>query len=387
MPLPPFTVASRWRLACARALAWGLWLGAWLALGALGRWASPLAAGGAWPLALCLLGVGGGMSALSMLPLSARHLRGALPLLGLTAGAAWFAVPRAGGPWALALAALAWGLLLVAASQAVRLLRQGQGPVPAPVLPAAVGAWAAWAVAGDSPAQMGPAGPVALCLAAVALAALLPAAAGALRRCRAGLFDCAWPVPAAAAWRDSAQWPMVAARLSMLPMMAALPWMGEWCAVAFQWSPGVDVALHLGAMLGPAVLLRSAAPAWLLRRPEPLVLALQLAGAGALAWQPGLGTLVGAGLSQALAWSLAWSVPLYRRPMSGACVDPVHGGVLGLGRAAGAAAGVLALGTVLAAQGPWAWMAIQMGLALLALAGALVAVARSHGPGLQEGKG
>jgi hypothetical protein len=373
--------APRWsftgpqRLAVARALAWCLWLGAWLVLGTLGRHWSPLWAGGVWPMALCLLSVGAGMAGLARGGLTVRALRGLLLLLALWVSGALLSLMHGGGAWALVQAAIAWGLLLVAASQAVKQMRQGLPRAPAPVLPALAGAVLAWGLGvaalraaegmfGVSLVVLGLGG---------GLAAMVSPAAQALRGCRAGLFDCAWPVPPASAWQAPRQWPLVAARLSMLPMMAALPLMGEWCATALSRAPAVDLALHLAAMLLPAAAVRLHCPGWLQRHPAWPVLGLQWASVAALMWQPGMAMLSLTALLQAMAWSLAWSIPLLPQslPDRGVPRDAPHG-ALGLGRAALAGAGVVAWGASLAEWGPVAWMAAQWVGALLALAGAVI---------------
>ena len=91
--------------------------------------------------------------------------------------------------------ALAWALWLVAASRTVKRLRRGREP-GTPLAPAAAGALLAWALAGD---------PTALPLPAVALALALAA---------------------------------------LLPMMAALPAVADWCG-ACGWPPRAVTAAHL----------------------------------------------------------------------------------------------------------------------------------------------
>lgn len=344
------------RLTLARTLAWALLVGGWWQLGLVGRQHLPLLAGGLAPLALWLLVTGVSSSLLAGRRLPVAALRALLPALGLAAAGGLLAGREGWG-----LLALAWAGLLVAASLVVRACREQalQRP-PAPIGPAASGVMLAMAM---------PAGPAAVA-AAVAGASLLLAALLPRRprvtACRAGLFDCAWPLPAAAGWAERSAWPIAAARLAMLPMMATLAAMNDWCS-ALPVAPAAMPALHALGMLGPALLLQ-----WAVRStgrlPSPLggpaaPLALLVAGAFAGWTWPGPPGWLAASLLQGMAWSLAWSVPLLRPATAGAAVAPP-----GPFEAVQAAALVLALGAAMAVHGPAALLAAQAGLALLGLA-------------------
>ena len=260
------------RLCLARTVAWALLLGGWLVLGTLGRQQLPQSAGGQLPVALWLATLAGALALAGHWRASVLALRSGLLASGLAAALALAWPDRSAA--LLLCAAVAWALLLVAASLVVRGLRRLQpGPAPTPTGPALAGAVLAWAVAGDLDALRHGVVPVvwALGLAALALALLLPLrvpagaaapAAGARRgvgfgACRAGLlFDCALPLLRPGRWRDLAAWPQAAAALAMLPMMASLPAMADWCG-DLRWPAAAGTALHLGAMLLPAALLHA----------------------------------------------------------------------------------------------------------------------------------
>jgi hypothetical protein len=134
------------------------------------------------------------------------------------------------------------------------------------------------------------------------------------------LFDCSLPAWPAGAWSDVRQWPLLLAGLAMLPMMATLPWMADWCRGAGL-APQALVALHLGAMFLPALLLRQQLPQWSLHRLSA-VCALCLVG-GAL-WLLAVSApwnLLGLALAHGAAWGLAWAGQLWapaRRGSAGA---------------------------------------------------------------------
>jgi hypothetical protein len=128
--------------------------------------------------------------------------------------------------------------------------------------------------------------------------------------CRAGLFDCSLPAWPAGAWRDTLQWPTLLAGLAMLPMMAALPLMADWCR-AQAVPPQAMVALHLGAMFGPVLLLRRAIGRWSLWRLSAVCACLLAAGAAAVAWASAPWDLLGLALAHGAAWGLAWGGQLW----------------------------------------------------------------------------
>ena len=414
------------RLWLARAIAWALLLGGWLVLGTLGRQYLPQVAGGQVPVALWLATLGGALALAGRWRWSAPALRRVLLATGFAAAAAL--ALRGRSPAALLCAAAAWAMLLVSASFAVRSLRGLQhGPPPAPIGPALAGACLAWAVAGDlGPLRQGIVPVVlALGLAALSLALLLlspapdatPAssstdvAAGARqdvacgRRsggfggCPAGLFGCALPLLQPGRWRDPGAWPQAAAALAMLPMMASLPAMADWCG-DLRWPATAGTALHLGAMVLPAALLKGC------RIPLPGLqrwVALLLALGGAALWWPGLSGLMAASLLHGLAWSVAWAATLAPRvgqPGATAGVEPA-----GALRCAGAvrptvsrtalavltgpvmwcaalltASAVLLLGQAMAQFGPAALVTVHASLAGLGLVGGLAGLRGRRAP-------
>ena len=238
------------RLLAARTLAWALLIGGWLVLGALGQMRSPWAAGLA-PVSLWLATAGVclyfGRSSL----LSTARLRAVLVVAGSISalGIAWAA--GSASTAATALASVGWGILLAAASRAVRMLRAAASHrPPPPVVPAAAGAALAWLVAGDPASATTGAtalGPVA---AAALLAMILPADASG-RGCRTGLFDCALPAADWAQWADPSSWAAQSARWVMLPMMASLAVMTQWCGSDWGLAASQLGGLHLCAMLLP----------------------------------------------------------------------------------------------------------------------------------------
>ncbi len=372
-----------------RALAWALLFGGWIVLGTLGRHYLPAWAAGQAPVALWLATVG------ATLVLSARRSPMLLPLRAVLCGAGLVlatmlaAVGRGGGGAALMGAATAWGVLLVAVSMAVRRLRLEQpGLPPTPLLPALAGAGIAWLCSGELPrlherldglavALAGSALTVSVLTVSVSLSLAARAAVRPPGGCRAGLFDCSLPVPSLAAWRYSRDWPVQAAALAMLPMMAALPAMADWCAIASAWLAPDATAWHLAAMVLPALGLR----AWLTRvsrrRLNGVVAALLLAGgASMLAW-PGVNGLMLTALLHAAAWSLAWAAPMLRREVLAPAAPPLARmqGVATMGAAVMTAFAVLALGMAIDRFGPPALMAVHAALALAGLTGLLVSAA------------
>jgi hypothetical protein len=287
------------RLAAARMLAWALWLTGWLVIGEFGHEHTALWAGGLAPVAGWLLAIGALLSWTQ--PLPARALAAALLLGAATAAAGLLnaqALPLLAG----------WALLVVAASRVVRGLRRGR-EAGSPLGPALGGALLAWALAGNLETLNPWAIALALPVVAALLVVLLPRGAAPAPGCRGGLFDCALPVAALAPWRERQRWPQQAALLAMLPMMAALPAMADWCTASGA-SPRTTTAVHLGVMLLPPALLQ-----WPLRRATPArlnttIALLLVAGGLALLLQPGLPGLALAALLHGAAWGLAWGGPL-----------------------------------------------------------------------------
>jgi hypothetical protein len=365
---------AAWRLALVRTLAWALLFAGWLVLGGLGRLHLAQWAGGQLPVALWLAGIGALLALAARRPLRVRAMLNALVGTGLVVGLALVAADRGGGAPAALAAALAWSGLLVAMSVTVRALRAAQARVPpAPLLPALAGAALAWTVHDSRLATVALVGSAVALTLAVLLASRIARTGQPFSACRAGLFDCSLPLPSVAAWRRSGDWPLHAATLVMLPMMAALPAMSEWCGAAPGWLGGVP-AWHLGAMLLPALCLRP----WLRRVNRPALnaglAALLLAGALALSFWPGLNGLMVAELLHATAWSLAWATPMLERdaavlPRQPSRVSPASAT---LAQASLVATAMLLLGLALDRFGPPALVAVHAGLAGLALLGLLL---------------
>lgn len=372
-PRPATAAAAAARLWLARALAWALLVGGWLTLGALGRQSMPHAAGGLVPVTLWLAGIGVGLALVAARPFGLGALRAALIAGGMLVALALAVLGRGGATWVLLLAAVAWAVLLVAASCGVqRLRRLSATRPPAPLVPACTGALLAWALAGDvlHPGAALDLAALAWAASACVLAALLPGGSAPARGCAGALFDCSLPVPPPGSWRRVADWPLHAAALGMLPMMASLTFMVEWCGRQGLGSPSADTALHLGAMLVPALCLRH----WLrgagVAALRSLVAALMLAGAVALVWWPGLVGLLAASLLHALAWSLAWAGPMLARDrLTMTQAQPGGAPAAALWRGLLTAGAVLALGLAIDGAGPAVLAAVHTGLAVLALAG------------------
>lgn len=386
------------RLALVRTLAWALLIGGWLVLGALGRQHLPLLAGGQAPVALWLVTMAGGLALVKDHQLSMLTLRIVLASAGGVAVAALLALNHHSGPaaaWVL-LASSAWGVLLLGASFCVQALRRSstQRP-PAPFSAAVAGAALSWAVAGDLVAVSRSADAVALAVlvAALVAVALVPHGVKLVSACRAGLFDCALHLPGWRPWRDPAQWPHLAAALVMLPMMAALSRMSEWCGAddGMALSAPATVALHLGAMLLPAWGLHvarrrstpvpgspaSVPPKWLR---AGVALAMLVSGLVLLIW-PGFAGLMAASLWQAVAWSLAWCLSMQVLPLPRPLAPPsvslwrFVGHIVPLAASGGA---VLALGMAIDAVGPAALVTVHATLAVLAIAGAAWSLMRDR---------
>lgn len=284
------------RLTLAQTLAWTLLIAAWLQLGALGHAAWPLTATGLLPIALWLAVVGLARQAVHDIRLGSWSLR--LWLAGSGAATAAALLGASAAPTAVFAAAAGWGLLLVAVSRGQLAQRRGAGPLP--VAASAAGAAMAWAGyrAGVGASAALVAG------AALGLALLVPADARS-RVCRGGLLDCLLPALSACP-THATDWLRAALRWAMLPMMATLAAMGDWCSADLGLSAQVMVALHLTAMLLPPMALRLCA----CQHRSPLWAALALLAALLLlGWPPaklrGLPGLGAASLACAAAWGLA----------------------------------------------------------------------------------
>ncbi len=302
-------------LTAARACAWALLVAGWIGIGSIALRLAPSVIVVFALVALWLLALGGAAAVATRggLPRAARAIALAAGAL-ITAGAL-VATQRGGGLVALGAALLGWAALTALASGVVRGLRQ-QHPVPPspPIAAATCGALVAGVVLGD----IGDAGALAGRLAVFVLAIVVvlivlqrrldssPRAPG----CRAGLFDCSLPAWPAGAWRDSTQWPTLLAGLAMLPMMAALPLMVDWCRAA-SFPPHAMVLVHLAAMFGPALVWRETSTRWSLRTLSAVCAALLVAGAAAVVFLPAPFDLIGLAAAHGAAWSLAWAGQLW----------------------------------------------------------------------------
>ncbi|MCX8006226.1 MAG: hypothetical protein N2688_14960, partial [Burkholderiaceae bacterium] len=320
------------RLFAARACAWGLLVAGWIGLGSLALRLAPSLAVGFSLVALWLLALGAAATIATrgdLRPWSRALALGAAAVLTI---AGVLATVRGGGLAALLPALIGWAALTALASGVVRSLRLAQATRPAPpIAAAALGALCAGVALGDLgdlPALAERLGGV-VAAAALALASLqrgidIPARAPG---CRAGLFDCSLPAWPAGAWRDLRQWPALLAGLAMLPMMAALPLMVDWCR-ADAIAPQTTVLTHLAAMFGPALLLRRSIACW-----SPFALwgacaALLASGAALIMWAPAPFDWLGLAVAHGAAWSLAWSGALWapqRRARQGS--SPLHAAI------------------------------------------------------------
>lgn len=379
---------AAWRRGALCSLRWSLWFGGWLVLAPLGRQLGPLQAEGLLPLALGLAVLGLGLHR-GRGPLATAGARTTVLLTTALGGLALGAVARGAGTPALALAAVAWGLLMVAATRAARAARRASPCTAGPAMPMALGALLAWLLAGDLTAA-----PLSAALgllgAGLALCALLPAAAppcGATRR----PFDRPRPRPAGPAFGRPEDWMLASARWTMLPMMATLGSMADWCGAGSGGAGAAGmVGLHLLAMLLPLLLLPKAPRAGLrpvdpagaagtrgtgLRDPAwvglPMVggLVLFVASPGAQGW-------MAVSLCHALAWGL--SAACRPGPADGPSPAlPSRGlGDAGWAGALGLAAAALGLGLALAAFGAPALAAVHAALALIALIAAIAMLSR-----------
>jgi hypothetical protein len=386
--MPPITLSARHvggpaprqalALAVARTLAWALLVSGWLVWGEIGRREVPHLAGGLAPLALWLACLGLSWRGFTRAGASARSASWVLLAAGAMVAGAWRALAQ-GHSMAIWIAVPASAALVTAASLAVRTLRRSRGAVrpQAPCTVAAMGAAAAWWVVGDPGtlaqrlAEFGAVtGATAALLAGLAASAARAAAPDEAVRCRAGLFDCAMAWPALNQWRRVGDWPGLVAALAMLPMMASLPYLADWCSTAGL-SPMVTHGAHLAAMFAPGLVAARVAHRVALGVWRPLVIALLGAGAVLAVASPGVNGWMAAMALQSVAWALAWSAPMTVTGGSESLgLARPHGGVGA--SVAGAALAVLALGTLLQHGGPTAFVGVQALLGAAALAGALL---------------
>ncbi len=175
--------------------------------------------------------------------------------------------------------------------------------------------------------------------------------------------------------------PLWAAQVSMVPMMATLPHMAQWCA-ALGFSPGAVLALHAAAM-GAGASLGVGVVRWRRRTVAPLC-ALALGGGSALLWLwPDLRGLMAAGVLHALAWGLAWALCSTRVAVGTGASRPPLVWPLGLSLSPLAlCAAVLLLGLAVGQWGPLGAMAAHAGLGVLAAVSAGLALVAWGGAGL-----
>lgn len=357
------------RLSLARCAAWALLLSGWVGLGSFAMVLAPSVIGGFALVALWLLLLGAAASVATRDEPRAWTRR--LALAGcatlIVASLAW--APSGGGLLALGLALGAWAALTALASGVVRSLRQLQPTAPLPPIGAAASGALCAALALGDPGDLHALAQrlgLLVALASLLLVLLQPAgvSGGALRRCRAGLFDCSLPAWPAGSWRDPLQWPTLLAGLAMLPMMATLPLMVAWCrgeAIA----PQAIVALHLAAMFAPALLLQRRLAGWSLRRLSAVCGACLVAGALLALWADAPSNLLGPATAHGAAWGLAWAGQLWapdRRSRAGA--SPWHA-------ALGYALLTLAVGLVVARFGVQGVAGVHVALGLAAGAAGL----------------
>lgn len=317
--------ASTPHLTLARACAWALLLAGWVGLGSFAAVLAPNVGSGFALVALWLLALGGAATVATRDNLPAAARRAALLVCGAVAAASLVWATRGGGVPALLLAVLAWAALTALASGVVRGLRLAQPTPPGPPIGAAtLGALAAGLLLGDVGDLPGLAPRLgALVLLAASALAILQRSDGvraSASRCRAGLFDCSLPAWPAGAWRDTRQWPALLAGLAMLPMMAALPLMVDWCRT-LAIAPQAMVLLHFAAMFLPALLLRRTLGRWSVRTLSAVCALCLAAGAMLALWADAPVNLLGLAFTHGAAWGLAWAGQLWspdRRSRQGA---------------------------------------------------------------------
>ncbi|HEU5295562.1 MAG TPA: hypothetical protein VFU71_12305 [Burkholderiaceae bacterium] len=366
---PPARIPSL-RLTAARACAWGLLVAGWVGIGSFAMAFAPGVASGFALVAVWLFALGAAASVATGGDLRAGARAAALLFAAVVTALAMWLAARGSGITAVWLALLGWAALTALASGVVRGLRLAQHTAPAPpIVAASLGALCAGLALGDvaDVATLalrlgGFVVAVALVLATLQRGAdLRPRAPG----CRAGLFDCSLPAWPVGAWRDTMQWPTLLAGLTMLPMMAALPWMVAWCR-AQSVPPQALVLLHLAAMFGPVLLLRRTIATWSPSRLSALCALLLVLGAACVAWAAAPYDLLGLALAHGAAWGIAWGGQLWapaRRGQQDA--SPLRA-------AAGYAALTLAFGFVVDRFGAYGVAGVHATLGLAAAAAWIV---------------
>jgi hypothetical protein len=324
--------AIRFRLMLARACAWALLVAGWIGVGSFALLVAPSVSGGFALVALWLFALGAAAAVATRGSLRQAVQRAALCAgAAATAGGLWWTV-HGGGLSALLVTLVGWAALTAMASGVVRSLRITQAVAPKPpIVPASLGALVAALFLGDIGDLPALALRLMVFVATMGIALFLLQArisAGATRQgCRAGLFDCSLPSWPAGAWRDIMQWPTLIAGLVMLPTMAALPLMAEWCR-ADSVAPQTMVLWHLSAMFGPALLLRRWIAQWSVRTLASVCAALLALGAAAALWAASPFNLLGVSVAQGAAWGIAWCGQLWapeRRGRQGA--SPLYAAV------------------------------------------------------------
>jgi hypothetical protein len=307
--------AIRLRLMLARACAWALLVAGWIGIGSFALLVAPTVSAGFALVALWLFALGAAAAVATRGGVPQGVQRAAL-LAGAaaTAGGLWWIV-HGGGLAALLLALAGWAALTALASGVVRSLRIAQAAAPRPpIVPASLGAVGAASFLGDISDLPALAVRLMIFVTASSVALFLLQArisAGAARQgCRAGLFDCSLPSWPAGAWRDVMQWPTLIAGLVMLPTMAALPLMAEWCR-ADAVAPQTMVLWHLSAMFGPALVLRRWIARWSTRTLASACAGLLALGAAAALWATPPLNLLGVSVAQGAAWGIAWCGQLW----------------------------------------------------------------------------
>jgi len=307
--------AMRARLMLARACAWALLVAGWIGIGSFALLVTPSLTAGFALVALWLLGLGAAASVATRGSLRPAAQRTALVAGAATTMAGLWWTTHAGGSGALLLALAGWASLTALASGVVRSLRTRQAAAPTPpIFPATIGAAGAALALGDIGDLSGLALRLVAFVAVVGVALFFlqaPIEARVARQgCRAGLFDCSLPSWPTGAWRDVLQWPTLIAGLVMLPMMAALPLMAEWCR-AESVHPQVMVLLHLSAMFVPALVLRRWIARWSVRTLASACAALLALGAAVALWAASPANLLGVSVAQGAAWGIAWCGQLW----------------------------------------------------------------------------
>jgi hypothetical protein len=307
--------AIRLRLMLARACAWALLVAGWIGIGSFALLVAPSVAGAFALVALWLFALGAAAAGATRGGVP-QHVQRAALLAGAAAaaGGLWWVI-HGGGSAALLLTLAGWATLTAMASGVVRSLRITQAAAPnPPIVPASLGAVGAALFLGDISDLPALALRLMAFVIAVSLALLLLQArvsVGAARQgCRAGLFDCSLPSWPAGAWRDAMQWPTLIAGLVMLPTMAALPLMAEWCR-ADAVAPQTMVLWHLSAMFGPALVLRRWIAQWSTRTLASACAALLALGAAMALWAASPFNLMGVSVAQGAAWGIAWCGQLW----------------------------------------------------------------------------